>query len=342
MYGFSGKILRVNLFNREIQTEQLGEENARKFLGGRGLAARVLFEEIKPRVNPLGQENKIIFAAGPLTGIPFAGNAKYVVAAKSPLTGIYGEALASGHLGPELKFSDHDAIVIEDVSKTPTYLWITNDQAELRDASHLWGKTTLETLDTIRNELNEPYAQVAAIGVGGENLVKFAGIISSRANQMADSAARCGLGAVMGSKKLKAVAIRGTRRTRLANETKVRELCRAATEEAWNGLGRGLNLNGTPNSVETLATSGRLPTCNFKQGTFQGWKKITGVTITKTILKHRGACFACKIACKREVEIPGRTDIDPRYGGPEYETLGAFGSNCVIDMVLTLSQRAIR
>jgi len=182
MFGYVGKILRVDLTHGKTRDEDLGEDIARKYVGGRGLAAKILFEELKPGIDPLSPENRLIFATGPVTGFPFPGNARYGVYAKSPLTGIWGEGYAAGFFGPELKFAGYDAIIFEGRAETPVYLWIHEGKPEIRDASHLWGKLTGETQETIRSEVKNDRVRVAAIGPGGERLVRFACVISDLKN----------------------------------------------------------------------------------------------------------------------------------------------------------------
>ena len=324
-FGCIGRILRVNLTDGKMSKEELSEGIMRKFFGGRGLGAKILFDELMPGIDPLGPENKLIFATGPVTGAPFTGNAKFAVLAKSPLTGLFGEAYSGGFFGPELKFAGYDAIVFEGKSETPVYLWIRNGEVELRDASHLWGKITGEVQDAVLAEVRDERAKVACIGPGGEKLVGFASIV----NDLVSAAGRCGMGAVMGSKKLKAVAVRGTQKLKLADEVGFAKATRMASEEAWGGWGEGFHKHGTGGILGAQNETGRLPTKNFAKGTFDGADKITGETMTETILVNRKACFACRNACKRVVEAEEPYSVDPEYGGPEYETTAAFGSLCM-------------
>ena len=327
MFGTTGRILRVNLTEDRIKTEKLDEMTVKKFLGGKCLGAKILFEELKPGIDPLGPENKLVFAAGPLTGAPFPGNARYAVMAKSPLTGGWGESYAGGFFPVELKMAGFDVVIVEGRAEDPVYLWIREGEAELRDAKELWGKVTGDVQREIRREVGEEKARVAAIGPGGENLVKYACIISD----LHCAAGRCGMGTVMGSKKLKAVAVRGKERVSIADEKTLRSILKKASKEAMDGWGRELFDYGTDGALDDLSGSGRLPTKAFRKGTFEGAEEITGETLAKTIMKGRISCPACPDAHYRIVETKGRYLTDPTYGGPEYETCASFGSLCLND-----------
>ena len=236
----SGNLLRVDLADRAIRTERIPEEVIKKYLGGRGLGAKILFEELKPGIDPLGRENKLVFAVGPITGAPFGGNSRYTVMAKSPLTGGWGESSGGGFFGAELRFAGLYAVVVENVADIPVYLWIKDNHAEIRKAEHLWGTDPIQTIQTIRREVGENSARVACIGMGGENQVRYACVISD----VRYAAGRCGMGAVMGSKKLKAMAIRGTKKVPLADEEKFLELRKTQAEQSWAGTGKMLYDHG--------------------------------------------------------------------------------------------------
>lgn len=327
LYGTTGRLLRVNLTDGKIMTERLGEKTIKAFLGGKCLGAKILYEELEPGIDPLGQENKLIFAAGPITGAPFPGNSRHVVMAKSPITYGWGESHAAGFFGPELKFAGHDAIVIEGRAEKPVYLWIREGDGELKDAERLWGMETGEVQSEIRRETGDDKTRVAAIGPGGEKMVRYASVISD----LYCAAGRCGMGAVMGSKRLKAVAVRGTERVSIADEKTFRSLLKTARDEAMAGWGQDLYNYGTDSGLESLSYSGRLPTKAFMKCTFDGAHRITGETLAKTILKRRETCPACPDAHYRIVETKGRYITDPKYGGPEYETCASFGSLCMND-----------
>ena len=335
MFGYIGKILRVNLSKEKIAENDLEEEIAKEYIGGRCLGARILFNELRPGIDPLKPENKLVIATGVLTGIPFAGNSRYVIMAKSPLTGIWGEANSSGFFGPELKHSGYDVVIVEGKADGPVYLWINNGEVEIKNASHLWGKTTGETQEAIRNEVKDKKTRVACIGIGGENLVRYACVI----NDLNRAAGRTGMGTVMGSKNLKAIAVRGTKKIEFAYEKKLMELVRTANKEVWGGTyGDLLNKYGTDGDLDDLDATGRLPTKNFAKSTFKGAERITGETMAETILIKRGTCFACPVACIRIVEAKKPYAVDPAYGGPEYETTAALGSLCMNDNLVAVSK----
>lgn len=335
MLGYMGKILRVNLTDKRITEEELEESVARQFLGGRGLGAKILFDELKPGIDPLGPENKLVVAAGVVTGIPFGGNCRYVIMAKSPLTGIWGEANASGFFGPELRFAGFDAIVVEGRSEKPVYLWIHDGEAEIRDASHLWGKITGDTEGLIREELKDSKVRIASIGPGGENLVRFACVLSD----IHHANGRSGMGAVMGSKKLKAIAVRGTQKIPLADSGRVLELAKRANKEVWEGAyGDLLHKYGSDGDLDDLHATGRLPTKNFQRCTFEGYENLTGETMAETILVRRDPCFACPVSCNQVVAAKEPYVVDPAYGGPEYETAAALGSLCMNDNLVVLAK----
>ncbi len=329
-----GLILRVNLTSGRITEEKLEASVVKKFLGGRGLGAKILFEELKPGIDPLGIENKLVFATGPITGVPFPGNSRYVVMGKSPLTGGWGEAHAAGFFGPELKFAGFDAIIIEGKAANPVYLWVQDGKTEIRNASHLWGRVIGDVQALIRKEHNDKFIRIAAIGPGSENMVKFGCIISD----LHRAAGRCGLGAVMGSKMLKAIAVRGRNKIKIAYKQRLTSLAKKAAKEVMEGKGKGLRLNGTNGGLDALSASGRLPTYNFRKSSFKDANKITGETLTKVILKKRWACPYCPVACVRIVESKKEYIVDPKYGGPEYETVAAFGSLCMNNNLLAIAK----
>ena len=320
---------------QKIVDDCLEEDVAKEYIGGRCLGAKILFNELRSGIDPLEPENKLVVATGILTGIPFAGNSRYVIMAKSPLTGIWGEANSSGFFGPELKHAGYDAVVIDGRADAPVYLWVNNREVEIKDASRLWGKTTGETQEAIRDEVNDKRTRVASIGLGGENLVKYACVI----NDLNRAAGRTGMGAVMGSKNLKAIAVRGAGKIEFADEKRLMDIVRTANKEVWGGsYGDLLNKYGTAGDLDDLDVSGRLPTKNFAKSAFKGSEKITGETMADTILTRRGACFACRVACIRIVEAKQPYAVDPAYGGPEYETAAALGSLCMNDDLVAVSK----
>ncbi len=325
-YGFNGKVLRVNLSSGEVGVEEPDELFYRTYMGGTGMIAHYLLKELEPGIDALGPENKLIFATGPVTGAPLAGAGRNSVGGKSPLSGGFGDSQAGGFFGAELKHAGYDAIIVEGKAKTPVYLQIIDGKVEIKDASHLWGKTTAETQDAIKAESGERAMRFAAIGPAGEKMVRYACVI----NDISHAAGRTGMGAVMGSKNLKAVAVRGRGGPEFADKDKVRELAKYFVDN-WKDWAFGMYDQGTPINVRGLQMGGGLPTRNFKEGQFEGFEKISGDVFRDTILVSRGTCYACPVHCKREVNSGPPWNVGPLYGGPEYETLGAFGSLCGID-----------
>jgi len=336
MFGYMGQILRVDLTDRKISVERLEEATARRFIGGMGLGAKILFDELKPGTDPLGPQNKLIVATGVLAGLPFPH--KFSVIAKSPLTGIYGEATAGGFFGQELKFAGFDAVVVEGKAEEPVYLWIHDGEAEIRDANHLWGKATREVQKLLRKEIKDDRTQVGCIGLAGENLVKFANVMFG----FNHAAGRTGLGAVMGSKKLKAIVVRGNLRVKLADEEKVVKLCKESfiNKEAlrgpyWPDI---LTKFGSAADLASWQETGRLPTMNWRKCTFNGASNLTAETMSATILKRINTCPHCPVACNRIVEAHQPYDVDPDYGGPEYESLAALSSLCMNDNLVAAAK----
>ncbi len=331
--GYHGKILRVNLSDRSISTDVHDDVFYRTYLGGSGVIGYYLLKEIKPGIDPLGPDNKLIIAPGVVTGAPIAGSGRNSVGAKSPLTGGYGEADVGGYFGAELKRAGWDGIVVEGRSEKPVYLSIKDDQVEIKDASEYWGKPTKETQEGMREEMGEKNARTALIGPGGEKMVRFACVI----NDLKHAAGRTGMGAVMGSKNLKGVVVKGSVGVPLADADKLKE------RAAWFGekvkeISAGMTKYGTPGVLMPLHLSGGLPTRNFKDGHFEGAEKISGQAMVDTIMINRGNCFACPVYCKRVVESSEGYVVDPEYGGPEYETLGSFGSSCGVDDLKAISK----
>lgn len=324
--GFQGRILRLNLTTGARAVESPDELLYRTYFGGRGMVAHYLLNEVPAGADPLGPDNKLIFATGVLTGAPFAGSGRHSVGARSPLTGGFGDAEAGGFWGAELKRAGYDAVIVEGKARRPVYLWIRDGEAEVRDASHLWGLPTAEAREAIRAELGEPLARVALIGPAGENLVRYACIT----HDLKHFAGRCGLGAVMGSKLLKAVAVQGSGRLEVADRGRLKELAGWMAAEHQR-LARGMYDQGTAGTLLSLNAAGGLPTLNFREGSFHGAERISGQAMRDSILVGRDSCFACPIRCKRVVRLEEPYRVDPCYGGPEYETLAALGSNLGID-----------
>jgi len=319
MYGFNGRILHVTLPDR-IREDRVPDDVAKRLLGGRGLSAYILYDGLKADVNPFGPENKIIFATGPFAYYGVPGGTRYIAAAKSPLTGILGFSSAAGDFGPEIRSAGYDAIVVDGASNEPVYLWVHDGEAEIKEAGKFWGSNTGETTEGIRKDHGDKKIKVASIGIGGENLVKYACIISD----FHRAAGREGMGAVMGSKKLKAVAVRGTKKVDIASPEKLKKYSGEIVKILGGSTAtKDFRKFGTASSVLPLDEDGILPTMNFSRGTFENAEEISGETMTKAILVSNLACTGCPVGCIRSVKTE---EVDPKYGGPEYETIGAFGS----------------
>lgn len=318
------KILEIDLTSGTIEKKTLPGEIYRLYPGGSALGLYLMMQDYIPGTDALDPGNVLVFSVSPLTGLPISGISRMNVTARSPLTGTAGDSQSGGFIGSYLKMNGWDAVVFKGKSEKPVYLSIEGEKAELRAASHLWGKVTGEVESAIQAELGDKNIEVAQIGPAGENLVKFACIINkcSRAN------GRNGMGAVMGSKNLKALVVKKGRPMVAADPEAFIALARSSRkllEE--NEAVAGLGLNGTDGDLEGFSDAGFLPTRNWKTGYFpEGAANITGTTMYDTVLKERDTCYACAVRCKRVVEIPGR--VDPVYGGPEYETCAALGSYC--------------
>lgn len=326
-YGYNGRILRVDLSRRKVDVETRTDLFYRKYLGGRGIISYFLLTEAPADADPLGPDNMLIFAPSVITGAQVVGVSRHSVGAISPVTGGYGESEAGGYWGPELKYAGFDAVIVTGRADGPVYLWIRDGRAEIRDARHLWGKTTGECQDMIAEELGDSQVRVAAIGPAGERLVKFACIVNDRTHVNG----RTGIGAVMGSKNLKAIAVRGTRgKIEVKDADAVQEVARRCLV-SYRQTHATLQELGTARGLMAQKAAGILPTRNFSEGDFEGASKISGETMKATILQGIDSCWHCPVRCKRVVAMEEPYRVDSRYGGPEYETLAAFGSNCGID-----------
>ena len=327
-YGYTGKILHVDLGTRCAEVEEPEERFYRTYFGGWGFIAHYLLTRQEPGVDPLGPDNQLIFAPGVLSGASIATSGRHAIGAKSPLTGGFAASEVGGFWATELKRAGFDALVIRGAAPSPTYLWIHDGEVEFRDASHLWGQKTGPAQALIRQELGDENVRVAQIGPGGERLVRFAAIM----HDVCRAAGRPGLGAVMGSKNLKAIACRGKRPPEIADEARLK-----AVNRAWAGIFKehprtaGLYRHGTSGGLLGINEGGGLPTRNFQEGQFEGAEKLSGEAMSDSILVGSDSCTACYVRCKRVVEVDDRYQVDPVYGGPEYETLASLGSCCGVD-----------
>ena len=339
-FGYHGRILHVDLTREKILVESPPLEFYRKYLGGSAMGLYYLLNELPPRVEPLGPDNILTFMLSVLTGAPISGQSRMTANAKSPLVTGIGDAQCGGFFPAELKFAGFDGIVLRGRANRPVYLWVHEGEYEMRDAAHLWGKITGDSERMIREELGDERVEIAQIGPAGENLVRIAAIMnmSNRAN------GRCGLGAVMGSKNLKAVAVRGkNKRLPLADPKRVQALAKSgASQVQWNPDVKSLAAMGTAGVVSSQHMTGTLPTRNFGEGQFEDFEPISGEVMTETILKERDTCYSCSVRCKRVVETEFQNrPVLRHYGGPEYETIATFGSYCAVsdlDAVALASQ----
>jgi aldehyde:ferredoxin oxidoreductase len=335
MNGWTGKLLRVNLTTGDSRVEDIPQGWLRDYVGGRGVGDRFLWEELDPGVEPLAPENKLIFATGPLTGTPVSCGARYMVVTKGALTGAITTSNSGGHWGPELKFAGYDLLLLEGRAPRPVYLFIYDGAVQIRDARGVWGKGVSETEDGIREELGVPNARIACIGPAGERLVRFACIMNDKHR----AAGRSGVGAVMGSKNLKAIAVRGTRGISIADPAGFMNAVWAMRERLRKSPARqGMTELGTAATIDLTNAFGGCPTRNFETGQFEQAENLNGNSITDQRMLTNKACFACTIACGRVTRLPGDTadkylvNMHPRNWktageGPEYEAAWALGAD---------------
>jgi len=323
VFGYAGKILRVNLTERKFKFEDLNLELAKKYIGGRGLASKIFMDEVDPNVEPLSPENKLIIATGPLTGTPVPTGGRYMVITKSPLTGTIACSNSGGYFGAELKAAGLDMIIFEGKAESPVYVAIEDDKVEIRDASHLWGKLVSETTDELKKEYGDK-SKVLCIGPAGEKLSRIAAVM----NDYDRAAGRSGVGAVMGSKNVKAIVVKGSKGIKLYDKEKVREVARNKTKMLReNGVtGEGLPTYGTAVLVNIINEHGIFPVANFQRAYTEHADKISGETMTREILVRKNPCYGCPIACGRWIRLKDGREV----GGPEYETLWAFGADCEV------------
>jgi len=328
-FGYSGKIIHVNLTEGSITVEEPSEEFYRKYMGGSAMGLYYILKETPAKIDPLSPQNILTMMASVTTGATISGQSRINVNAKSPMSGGIGDSQAGGFFPAEFKFTGYDGVVFRGKSPKPVYLLIKNDTLELRDASHLWGKTTKEVDLLLKTEVGDPKAQVAQIGPAAERGVRYSSIV----NMANRNNGRTGMGLVMASKNLKAIVVRGTNQVKVANPQKLSELAKwGAKAMPDNPDVDGLGKLGTASVVMPQNALGTFPTRNYSEAQFEFAQDLSGETIVDTILKKRETCYACVVRCKRVVEAEkDDLKIDPYYGGPEYETLGTFGSYCGVN-----------
>ena len=338
MNGWMGKFLRIDLSRGSYKIENLDPDLAKKFIGGRGLAAKILYDELKPSIDPLGPENKLVFANGPLTGTKAVAGGRYMVVTLSPLTGAIAFSNSGGQFGVRMKSAGYDVIILEGKAPEPVYLDITNDDVQIRPARHLWGKNTHETEALMRGEMHNASAaskcSIACIGPAGEKLVRIACVINDKHR----AAGRSGVGAVMGSKNLKAIIAGGDRKITLADEKLFEQSVGAARELVKQNAGmQTLGKDGTPFLVDLVNMVGIFPSRNFQTGVFEDADKINAGSMRDSILIGRKACFGCPIGCGRVTRVTEGVDVWEGEG-PEYETISLLGPACGVSDLTAIAK----
>lgn len=327
LYGYHGRILHVDLTIGKLEIETPGVDFYRKYMGGSALGLYYLLRNTHAGLEPLSPENVLVFALSVVTGAPVSGMSRMTVVAKSPLTEVVGDSQSGGFFPAGMKQAGFDAIVVKGRAHRPVYLWLDNGEAELRSAEHLWGKVTGEVEVLLQEELGDDKIEVLQCGPAGERFVRFAALIShsNRAN------GRTGMGAVMASKNLRAVAVRGRMKPEIADRKAVLTLAKWGAEHLAESDIAMMPQLGTSMSVAWMDSIGALPTRNWRSGTFVNAAAIDGSAMAETILQRNDTCYACAVRCKRVVAADERYHVDSHYGGPEYETIYAFGSSCAVD-----------
>ncbi|MEC9489683.1 MAG: aldehyde ferredoxin oxidoreductase family protein [Halanaerobiales bacterium] len=320
------QVLRVDLTNEEIKREKITGEDVKNYLGGRGLASKILYDEIDPEVDPLSPGNKLIYATGLLTGTAASTGGRYMVVTKGPLTGTIASSNSGGFFGAELRFSGNDIIIFEGKAERPLYLSIMGEEVELKDASELWGKTVYETTDLLIEKAGDKNARVSCIGPAGENLVKFASIM----NEKDRAAGRTGVGAVMGSKNLKAVVVKADEKQVEYFKDDMMKVVKKQTKMLKEDgvTGEGLPALGTKVLDNIINSTGLYPSRNFQQGTFADVDEVSGeALVEKGYLQSNKGCYGCPIRCARDTKLPNGQQGE----GPEYESGWAFGADCGVN-----------
>lgn len=334
MHSYTGRILNINLTNENIWVDEPSDEFYRKYIGGRGMILYYLLSVMPAGVDPLGSDNLLIFASGILTGTVLPGTGRHAVGAKSPLTGALASSEAGGWWGTELKKAGFDAIIIHGKASQPVYLWIKNGRVEIYPAMGLWGLKTGETQQEIRKEFGDEKIRVAQIGPAGENLVRYAAIM----HDINRAAGRSGLGAVMGSKNLKAIAVRGTLPIGLADRSRMDKTMRWITGGYKDMMGWAISY-GTPGSVAGNYASGATGIRNYLDGMLEGIESLQADRFFPEFVKDRDTCSHCPVRCKLVVEVEDEEyPFEGQYGGPEYESIGALGPLCAVTDPVTVAK----
>ncbi|MGI6066470.1 MAG: aldehyde ferredoxin oxidoreductase family protein [Bacillota bacterium] len=328
MKAYYGRLLRVNLTEMTSKVEKIPEKVFRKYLGGKGLGSYLLLENVAPGIEPLGPENKLIFTTGLASGTSMVGSSRYGIYTKSPATGLYSESYSGGKVAGQIHATGYDAVIIEGVAKAPVFLEISDEQIKFHDALHLWGRNTYETEDAVLAAVNVPGAQAAVIGPAGERLVTFACV----ENNYWRSAGRTGVGAVMGSKKLKAVVFHGKQKVEIAHPELLKELIRELVAKGKNNPGvKGYQKYGTAAGVASNNNAKTFPTRYWSEGSFEKWENISGDVLLENFQVKNTPCPKCFLACAKKVTVKEGPHQGLTIEGPEYETLYVFGGLCCID-----------
>lgn len=324
--GYTGKILRLDLDHLDFSIEKPREEDLERFIGGEGLGIKYLYDEVPAHADPLGPENRLIFMTGPLTGSLAPTSGRHCIVTKSPLTGLQTTAHAGGYWGAELKFAGYDGIIVDGQSQKPVYVFVDDDKVNFYDADWLWGRDTIQTDALIKKQLGDGQLKITYIGPGGENLVKYASVM----NDQQRSASRGGPGAVMGSKKLKAIAVRGTGDFKAAKPGQYFRSMNELLDTCYDHVVTGslFPAYGITGMIPLMNEKGALPTKNHYTGNFEGANNISGQEMAKTILTKTRGCFCCTIHCTRVIDIPYGPYQGTRGKGPDYDSMVAFGSQC--------------
>ena len=324
-HGYAGKILHVDLSNQKIEIEEPDESFYRSYLGGRGIGYHYLMQQVPAKVDPFAPENILALATGVMTGAPLPASCRFSAVGKSPLTATAGESEAAGFFGPELKMAGFDAVVFKGRAEKPVYLWMTGGKAEIKNAAHISALGAREVEDAIRDEMGSAKIRVAQTGLAGMNRVRFANIT----NNLGHFNGRNGFGALMGSKNIRAVAALGTEKLTFENSEFLHETAREfARTFKKNPIGEQLFVYGTTAFPEILSAAGALPVNNFRRGSLDDPTPVGGDRYNEILLQKRKGCYACPIRCKRGIALDDPVyTVDSRYGGPEYETIAALGTN---------------
>jgi len=324
--GYTGKVLRLDLDGLDFRTETPRDEDLERFIGGEGLGIKYLYDEVPPHTDALGNENRLIFMTGPMTGSLAPTSGRHCVVTKSPLTGLQTTAHAGGYWGAELKFAGYDGIIVEGQSEKPVYVFVDDGEVNFYKADALWGRDTIQTDVLIKRQLGDDQLKITYIGPGGENLVRYASVM----NDQQRSASRGGPGAVMGSKRLKAIAVRGTGGFRAAKPGQYFRSMNELLDTCYDHpvTGSLFPSYGVTGIIPSMNEKGALPTRNHYAGSFDGADKISGQEMARTILTKTRGCFCCTIHCTRVIDIPYGPYYGTRGKGPDYDSMVAFGSQC--------------